>query len=98
MSKIHLRGVSTHVRYVNENIPFYILNVHTSTDDIEIVCVDMNLRKQKWILLGIYSPLPPPPIMNENYFFDHLGQVIDYYSTKFDQLVIMGDFNSYPSF
>ena len=35
--------------------------------------------------------------MNGIYFFDHLGRVIDYYSTKFDNLLIMGDFNSDPS-
>ena len=78
--------------YVNENIPSLILKEHTILDDIEIVCGEINLRKQKWILVGIYRP----PGMNENYFFDHLGQVIDYYSTKVDNLV-MGDFNSEPS-
>ena len=72
---------------------FNPLRGHSIPDDIEIVCVEINLRKQKWILLGIYRP----PGMNENYFFDHLGRVIDYYSTTFDNLVIMGAFNTEPS-
>ena len=39
--------------YVNENIPFCILVEHNIPCDIEILCIEINLRKQKWILLGI---------------------------------------------
>ena len=78
--------------YVNENIPSCKLNEHTLPDDIEIMCVELNLKKQKWVLIGLYRP----PNMNERYFLDHLSRVIDYYSTKYDRIVIMGDFNSEP--
>ena len=57
------------------------------------MCVEINLKKQKWALIGIYRP----PTMNERYFFDHLSRVIDLYSKKYDKVVIMGDFNSEPS-
>ncbi len=56
------------------------------------MCVELNLKKQKWVLIGLYRP----PNMNERYFLDHLSRVIDYYSTKYDRIVIMGDFNSEP--
>ena len=56
--------------------------------DIEILCVEINLSKQKWILLGIYRP----PTLNEKQFFENLIRVVDYYSRKFDRFVIMGDF------
>ena len=79
--------------YVNENIPSRKLKEHTLPDDVEIMCVEMNLKKQKWALMGIYRP----PNMNERYFLDHLSRVIDYYSKKYDRVVIMGDFNSEPS-
>ena len=79
--------------YVNENIPSRKLKEHTLPDDIEIMCVELNLKKQKWVLIGLYRP----PNMNERYFLDHLSRVIDYYSTKYDRIVIMGDFNSEPS-
>ena len=39
--------------YVNENIPSRTLHEHSIPDDIEIMCVEINLRKQKWVLLGI---------------------------------------------
>ena len=79
--------------YVNENIPSCNLKGHTIPDDVEIMCVEINLKKQKWILMGIYRP----PNMNEMYFLDHLSRTIDYYSKKYDRIVIMGDFNSEPS-
>ena len=79
--------------YINENIPSRELNEHTLSDDIEIMCVEINLKKQKWVLISIYRP----PNMNERYFLDHLSRVIDCYSKKYDRFVIMGDFNSEPS-
>ena len=33
---------------------------------------------------------------NEKYFFDNLSRCIDYYSKKYDRIVILGDFNSEP--
>ena len=86
-------GAGGLLMYVNENIPSRKLNEHTLPDDVEIMCVEINLKKQKWILMGLYRP----PNMNEMYFLNHLSRVIDYYSKKYDRIVIMGDFNSEPS-
>ena len=71
--------------YVNEIIPSRALHEHSIPDHIEILCVEINLRKQKWVLLGII------------FFFDHLSRVVDFYSTTFDRVVISGDFNSEPA-
>ena len=79
--------------YVNENIPSRKLNAHSVPADIEIICVELNLRKQKWIIIGIYRP----PKMNEKYFYDQLSRVVDLYSKTYDRVVIMGDFNSEPN-
>ena len=54
--------------------------------------VVINLRKQKWITLGIYRP----PNVSEKYFFDNLSRCIDYYIKQYDRIVILGDFNSEP--
>ena len=79
--------------YVNDNIASRKLNGHSVPTDIEIICVEINLRKQKWIIIGIYRP----PKMNEKYFYEHLSRVVDLYSKKYDRIVIMGDFNSEPN-
>ena len=54
--------------YVNENIPSRILNEHILPNDTEIMCVEVNLRKQKWVLIGTYRS----PKMNEAYIFRSL--------------------------
>ena len=41
---------------------------------------------------GIYRT----PALRERYFLDHLSRTIDYYSKKYDKVVIMGDFNLEP--
>ena len=79
--------------YINQNIASRKLKEHNIPENVEILCVEINLRKQKWVLIGIYRP----PNMNETYFMDHLSKVVDLYSKKYDRIVIMGDFNSEPT-
>ena len=43
------------------------------------------------------SPPPPPPDKDNKYFIDHLSKTINYYSTKYDNLVVMGNFNLEPT-
>ena len=42
--------------YVNENIASCMMKQHTLPDDLEIMCVEINLKKQKWIIIAIYRP------------------------------------------
>ena len=78
--------------YVNDNIPSRKLTEYSLPADIEIMCVELNLKKQKWIVIGIYRPTK----MNEKYFLDHLSRVVDFYSKAYDRVLIMSDFNSEP--
>ena len=75
--------------YINDSIPSRKLEEQTTPDDIEIVRVEINLKKQKWVIIGIYNP----PNMNNKYFLDHLCKTIDLYNKKYDNVVSMGDFN-----
>ena len=83
-------GAGGLLMYVNQDIPSRILKSHDTPEDIEIMCVEINLRKQKWVVIGIYRP----PNLNAIYFSNHLSRVLDLYSKKYDNLIIMGDFNS----
>ena len=78
---------------INQNIPSRILKAHTLPDDIEILCVEINPKKQKWVVIGIYRP----PNMNEKYFIDNLSRVTDLYSKDYERIVFMGDFNLGPT-
>ena len=55
------------------------------------LCVEINLKKQKWFVIAIYHPN-----VDGNYFFDTLSRTIDLYSSKYDRLVAMGDCNLEP--
>ena len=35
--------------------------------------------------------------MNNSYFIDHLSKALDFYSTKYDRLIIMGDVTLEPT-
>ena len=71
-------GAGGLLMYVNENIPSRMLKDHFAPDDIEVICVEINLRKQKWIIIGIYRP----PSMNNLYFLENLSRITDFYSCK----------------
>ena len=78
--------------FVNQNLPSKKLNDHICADDIEILCAEINLKKEKWVIIGTYRP----PRMNDTYFVDHLSITLDFYSSKYDRIVVMGDFNLEP--
>ena len=49
-------------------------------NDVEILHTEINLRKQTWVIIGIYHP----PNMNDKYFMNHLSEIRDFYNTKYD--------------
>ena len=38
-----------------------------------------------------------PPFQNKQYFLDKLSEIIDHYSSIYDNYIILGDFNMEPS-
>ena len=47
------------------------------------------MHKKKWILFGIYRP----PSQNASYFLDELRKAINHYSSHYENLIALGDFN-----
>ena len=52
--------------------------------------MELNLRKQKWVIITIYKP----PVQDVRYFLYNLSLIIDYYSRLYDRYLVMGDFNN----
>ena len=77
--------------YVNERIPCKRLNQNLSPD-CEIVVVELNLRKHKWQVIGLYRP----PNQNSKYFLSSLSNIIDQYNSIYDKIICLGDFNLDP--
>ena len=42
--------------YVREDIPCKILNKHSTPENFEGICLEVNIRKRKWLLFGGYNP------------------------------------------
>ena len=74
---------------VREDILSTLLNTELF---IEGFCIETNIRKKKWLLVCTYSP-------NKNLISKHLkeiGKNLENYSSKYDNLILLGDLNSEP--
>ena len=78
--------------YVNNNIPSRRLHLFNFASDIQIIPIELNFRKQKWLILSIYRP----PKQNFLYFLTNLTEAVDFYSRNYENILINGDFNAEP--
>ena len=60
-------------------------------NDVQILSIELNLRKSKWLLLSVYRS----PKQCCKYFLDKLSECILYFST-FDSIIVIGDMNLEP--
>ena len=79
--------------YVNSKIPSRQLLSLKIPSDIQCIVIELNLRKQKWLLLSIYRI----PSQNLKYFLSNITLILDYYSSNYENIAILGDFNNIPS-
>ena len=74
---------------VHEVIRFKFLKVNSDCN-IESICVEVNLRKRKWFINGLYS-------LNKSFLSNHLeclNCIIDEYSKLRQNFLFLGDFNA----
>ena len=74
--------------YVRDDIASKALTDHTLPHDIEGIFVELNLRKNKWLLFGSYHP----PSQSDE-FFNHVKYSLDIYSKCYDKYMLIGNFN-----
>ena len=58
--------------------------------NFEGIFLEMNLRKEKWVLFGGYCPHK----QNISNFLTQLSPILDVYLPKFDNYLLIGDLNS----
>ena len=73
--------------YIREDIPSNILSFDTLP--IEGFYVEINLHKKKWLLPCSYNPDKG----NINNHLAALSKSLDIYSSEFDHVIVLGDFN-----
>ena len=72
--------------YIREHIPAKILKI---SDEIEGIFIELNMKGTKWLLSCIYNPNG----QCSREFFIHLENELNYYFSKYDSIIIVGDFN-----
>ena len=74
---------------VREDIPNRALKDHMIPGDIEVLPIEINLRKTKFLLLASYHP----PAQSDEYFFDNMTKILDKYNS-YEKVLLVGDFNA----
>ena len=75
--------------YINQNIPCKKIETFQFTSSIEILTLEINLRKEKLLIFGTYKP----PNINNSSFLNELYNAITFYSTLYKNCVLLGDLN-----
>ena len=78
------------VTYIREDIPSKLLDTAKLPSDIEGVFIELNLRKSKWLIFSSYLP----PWQNKSYYFETLVKALDFYRPKYENIILLGDFNT----
>ena len=63
--------------------------VNKEHDSIEAVLFEINLRKEKWLVISICRP----PSQNSECFLNNLTVMIHFFADTYDNYLTMGDFN-----
>ena len=74
--------------YIKEDIPCRQISLHYDLK-IELIIIEINLKKRKWVLLCIYNPHKE---MIRN-FLSSLCSILDELTVKYENIIILGDFN-----
>ena len=57
--------------------------------NFEIIFLEITLRTQKWLIIGLYKP----PNQKEEYFLKYIGVLLNNYLSKYEHITLLGDFN-----
>ena len=68
------------------------IKVDNISTDIQVIPFELNIRKQKWLLLPIYRP----PNQNMSFFVEQISKLIDKLG-RYDNVLVLGDFNMEPN-
>ena len=78
--------------YVRDDIPSEKLTKHKLHENVEAIFVEINLRKNKILLVGTYHSTNVEYGTTDEVFFKQMTLALDVYS-KYDKFLLAGDFN-----
>ena len=95
MASVLLRRqyISSFAKYIRSLIPSRQLSYGSICDSIQAIPVEINLRQEKWLMISIYRS----PSQDSGFFIHSLTKIIDHFATKYDNRLLIGDFNMQPN-
>ena len=79
--------------YVKPSISFRRLTCGNLCDSIQAIPFEINLRKEKWLVISVYTP----PKQDREYLLNSVTKLIYLFCNKYDNYLMMGDFNKEPT-
>ena len=78
---------------MNSNIPSKVLKIPDCPSDIQVIPVEINLKKKRWLVIAIHTP----PSQWRNYFITQLTKILDRCRGSYKDTVILGGFKIQPT-
>ena len=75
--------------YIREDIISKKLEGIRIPKDIQVIPIEINIRKTKWLILPIYKK----PTQDPKYFVDNISNIVDGFGKSRENVLILGDFN-----
>ena len=70
-----------------------MISIRDCPSDIQILSVEISLKKQKQLVVAIYTP----PSQCKSYFIAEVRKVLDKCRSNFENNFVLGDFNTEPT-
>ena len=76
--------------FVRDDLPCRELKSHNLPKNVEGIFIEITLGKTKWLIMGGYNPHKD----TTSYFLSHISKELDKFLPSYDNILLMGDFNS----
>ena len=65
------------------------LTIEQIDPNFEVIFLEIILQTRKWLIIGLYKP----PNQKEDCFLKNLGVFLNNYFSKYEHIILLGDFN-----
>ena len=79
--------------FVRTRVPARELKAYKFPSEIEIIVLELIIKKVRWLLLNLYRP----PNQCSKFFYNEVEKGLDFYRSKYEKFILIGDQNCEPS-
>ena len=79
--------------FVKEEIPSKLVSQYKPNSSVKNIFIEINLWSKKWLLSCSYNP----NLTLLNNHIQSISRSLDFYSSKYDNFIVLGDFNAETS-